>query len=120
MQIWNVYRSRAVGSFLDSIGIKAIPNVRWTDEISYEFAFAGIEKGSIVSVGTYGCSKKKEDIYLLVRGFAEMIKRIRPSCVVVYGPIVDALRRIIEEYEVNVMQFDSETHKYFGGQKTWE
>ena len=69
MQIWNVYRSRAVGYYLTTLGYNVIPNVRWTDEESYDFAFDGLSEGQVVAVGTLGCSKTKVDKALLVNGF---------------------------------------------------
>ena len=44
MQMWNTYRSRTVGSWLQNNGVTVIPNVRWGDERSYEFCFSGIEQ----------------------------------------------------------------------------
>lgn len=115
MQIWNVYRSRAVGYYLTTLGHNVIPNVRWTDEESYKFAFDGLYEGQIVAVGTLGCSKNVEDKAMLVNGFVEMIKRIKPKLVIIYGPICKELNYIIEKYNVKIKQFDSETTKFFGG-----
>lgn len=115
MQIWNVYRSRAVGYYLATLGHNVIPNVRWTDEESYKFAFDGLYEGQIVAVGTLGCSKNVEDKAMLVNGFVEMIKRIKPKLVIIYGPICKELNYIIEKYNVKIKQFDSETTKFFGG-----
>lgn len=115
MQIWNVYRSRAVGYYLATLGYNVIPNVRWTDDESYNFAFDGLYKGQIVAVGTLGCSKNLEDKAMLVNGFCEMIKRISPKLVIVYGPLCKELNYVIEKYNIKIKQFDSETSKFFGG-----
>ena len=115
MQIWNVYRSRAVGYYLTTLGYNVIPNVRWTDEESYDFAFDGLFEGQVVAVGTLGCSKTKVDKVLLVNGFVEMIKRIKPKKVLIYGPICDELKYILEKYDISVLQFDSEISAFYGG-----
>ncbi len=115
MQIWNIYRSRAVGYYLTKLGYYVIPNVRWTDEESYNFAFDGLYKGQIVAVGTLGCSKVIEDKVLLVNGFIEMIKRIEPKLVIIYGPICKELQYIINMYNVRIKQFDSEIFEFYGG-----
>ena len=115
MQIWNVYRSRAVGYYLTTLGYKVIPNVRWTDEESYDFAFAGLYEGQIVAVGTLGCSKEILDKILLVNGFIEMIKRIKPKLVIIYGPICKELQFVIDKYNVNIKQFDSDISLFYGG-----
>lgn len=115
MQIWNVYRSRAIGYYLTTLGYKVIPNVRWTDDESYEFAFAGLYEGQVVAIGTLGCSKNSIDKLLLINGFIEMIKRIKPAKVIIYGPICIELNHIIKQFGVNVQQFDSEISKFYGG-----
>lgn len=119
MQIWNVYRSRAIGCYLSQLGFNVIPNVRWTDESSYDFAFAGLYNGQTVSVGTLGCSKEKNDKVLLVNGFIELIRRIKPNNIIIYGPICNELKYVIDRYEVNVSQFDSDTQSFYRG-NIWE
>lgn len=115
MQIWNIYRSRAIGYYLTTFGIKVIPNVRWTDKRSYKYAFSGIHVGSIVSVGTLGCSKSSKDIFLLIQGFIELIQRIKPSLIIIYGPIIDELNYIIKKYNVNILHFNSQVSIAYGG-----
>lgn len=115
MQIWNVYRSRAVGYYLTTLGYDVIPNVRWTDEESYSFAFDGLYEGQIVAVGTLGCSKSVEDKALLVNGFVELIKRKKPRLVLIYGKIFNELQYIINKFNVKIVRFDSETSLFYGG-----
>lgn len=115
MQIWNVYRSRAVGYYLSMLGYNVIPNVRWTDEESYDFAFDGLYEGQIVAVGTLGCSKTNADKSLLINGFAEMIRRIKPKKVLIYGSICSELQYVINKYDVEIIKFESETSLFYGG-----
>lgn len=115
MQMWNVYRSRAVGCFLSKLGYNIIPNVRWTDENSYDFAFKGLYENQIVAVGTLGCSKSNEDKILLVNGFMEMIKRIKPKKVIIYGSICKELKYVLDYYSVNYIHFPSEISNFYGG-----
>ena len=68
LQIANTYMNRAVGHYLQSQGLYVIPNIRWGDERSFttvelpeKFAFLGAPKNSIVSIGTYGCIKSREN-----------------------------------------------------------
>ena len=109
MQIWNIYRSRVVAYALQQLGYKVIINVRWTDENSYEFCFEGIEYGSVVAVGSYGCSKEKVDITLFNAGLEEMIKRIRPSVIIFYGTVKESTKIILERYEQKYIAFGSDT-----------
>lgn len=91
-QIANIGVSRSVGHYLQQQGKYVIPNARWGDERTYTKhlfgfvpAFSGIPKNSIVSIGTYGCSKKREDKYFLEAGLEAMLTELTPLAVVVYG-----------------------------------
>lgn len=99
LQMANVYLSRAIGSYLQSQGLYVIPNVRWGDERSYyriipeepPFAFLGIEKHSIVAIGTYGCCKKRDDKFHLKQGLDSMIRELEPEIVLVYGSMPESI-----------------------------
>ncbi len=85
MKIWNVYRSRLIGQFYQNCGIKVIPTISWAEEETFEFCFDGIPKGSIVSVSTIGVKQDEEAFKIWKNGMDEMIKRIEPSAILVYG-----------------------------------
>ena len=96
LQIANTYMNRAVGHYLQSQGIYVIPNVRWGDERSYttavlpeKFAFAGIAKHSIVSIGTYGCIQSRENKHYFREGLRVMLDELQPEIVLVYGSMPD-------------------------------
>ena len=102
-QIANIGVSRSVGYYLQQQGKYVVPNVRWGDERTYTRqlfnfipAFSGIPKNSIVSIGTYGCSKKKEDKCFLEAGLEAMLAELTPRDVVVYGSYSS---KIFEKYE---------------------
>ena len=57
MQYWNIYRSRAIGHWLQENGIHVIPNIRFGDERTYKVCCAGIPKKSVISIGSHGCIK---------------------------------------------------------------
>ena len=85
-----VYFSRAVGFYLQKHGIFAIPCVRWGDESTFDYCFLGVPKNFIVAISTHGCIQPcKENNNLKRRifsnGLEEMLKRLRPKYVVVYG-----------------------------------
>ena len=89
MKIWNVYRSRLIGQYYQKQGIKVIPTISWAEKETFEFCFDGIPKGSIVSISTIGVKKDKEAMKIWQDGVKEMIKRIAPSTILVYGGQVD-------------------------------
>lgn len=92
VQITNVYRNRAIGHFYQSRGAYVIPQVRWGNELTYttrvlpeKVAFLGVEKHSIVAIGTYGCFKTRDDKYHFEAGFASMLETLEPEVILVYG-----------------------------------
>lgn len=91
--------NRAIGSYLQKQGINVIPNIRWGDERSYKFAFDGVEKGAIYSIGTHGCIKTKKEKYYFREGLREMLKRLEPKLILVYGSMPNEV-------------FDEFKHKY--------
>jgi len=98
LQFANTYMNRAVGYYLQHNGIYTIPNVRWGDERSFtneycgeKVAFLGIPKNSIVSIGTYGCIKSREDRYFFKAGLAAMLEELTPQVVLVYGSMPESV-----------------------------
>ena len=85
MKIWNVYRSRLIGQLLQNMGVNVIPTLSWAEKETFNFCFDGIEPGGTVSVSAIGVKRNKEAKALFVAGLTEAIKRIQPSCIVVYG-----------------------------------
>lgn len=82
LQLFNVFRSRWCGAYWQSQGLTVIPNVSWGDASSFEYCFDGIEEGSIVAVGMIGCKRNK---LAFMRGYDEMLKRIKPSAIICFG-----------------------------------
>lgn len=89
MKIWNIYRSRQIGAFYQSKGIKVIPTMSWAEKETFEFCFQGIPEGSVVSVSTIGVKEDKNALKIWNEGMKEMIKRIHPSTILVYGGKLD-------------------------------
>ena len=97
----STYLNRAVAYYLQKQGIPVIPNVRWGDESSYEFAFLGIPKHSIVAISTHGCIKRDSTNDNLLRdyfkkGLSEMLKRLEPKTVIVHGYMPNDIFRDFE------------------------
>lgn len=89
MKIWNTYRSRQIGAYYQSKGIKVIPTISWAEKETFEFCFKGIPKGSIVSVSTIGVKRDEYALSIWKEGMDEMIKQIEPSDILVYGGKLD-------------------------------
>lgn len=98
VQIVDIYLNRAVGHYLQKQGIYVIPNIRWGDERTYtsnelgeKVAFQGVDKHSIVSVGTYGQIKSAESKRYFREGLEAMLDELEPKVVLVYGSMPDSI-----------------------------
>lgn len=89
MQIWNVYRSRLIGSYWQSLGMTVIPTVSWSTYDSYDFCFDGLPENGIVAISTVGVMKNKKAKQLFYDGLDEMIARIHPSGILIWGQEID-------------------------------
>ncbi|WP_026508537.1 DUF4417 domain-containing protein [Butyrivibrio sp. MC2013] len=98
VQIADIYLNRAVGYYLSQQGLYVVPNIRWGDERTYKsdflgekVAFQGVDKHSIVSIGTYGQIKSTESKRYFREGLEEMLKELEPEVVLVYGAMPDKI-----------------------------
>lgn len=98
LMIWNTYRSRMIGQILQQNNIDVIPTISWGDDRSYEFCFDGIPVKSTVSISTIGIKKDTRRYQVFKDGFIEMIKRLKPLNIIVYGGKVD----VLNDYSKNI------------------
>lgn len=85
MQIWNIFRSRSIGAWLQHQGVKVIPNVRFGDERTFECCCAGIPRHSVVSIGTLGCLKEKTYRAVFEKGVEYVSDTLKPAVIIFYG-----------------------------------
>ena len=89
MKIWNVFRSRLIGQFLQDYGVEVIPTISWAEKETFDFCFDGVAQGSVVAVSTVGVKQSDQAAEIWRQGMDEMIKRVQPSVILVYGGAVD-------------------------------
>ena len=115
MQIWQVYRNRWCTCYWQSLGIKVIPTISWSDEQSFKYCFLGVQKGSTVAIGTVGVLNDEYAKTLFIQGFKEMLKQLEPKEILIYGNKLTEL----EGYK-NIRWFDPYMNKFIKtkGEKT--
>ncbi len=111
---WNFYRMNAFGYWIGSLDIPVIVNARWGWSQTWGYCWDGIRPGDMVAIGTVGSGlKKKINQYQFEQGFDELIRRIRPPVIVVYGsanyPCFDKARAA----GIQIVAFPSETSERF-------
>ena len=111
MQLWNIYRSRAIGAWLQVNGVKVIPNLRYGDQRTYKVCTDGLPKHSVIAVGTHGTLKIIEDRDIFVKGLEVVVKRLQPVAIVVYGSCPDSIFQKYRDMGIKVYHFESEFGK---------
>lgn len=90
LKIYNIYRSRLLGQFWQQNGIKVIPTVSWAEEESFEYCFDGLPHEATLAVSTVGIGRNADARRTYQMGLDEMIKRLSPQHLIVYGPSIGA------------------------------
>lgn len=114
MQLWNIYRSRAIGFWLQANGVEVIVNVRWGDRRTYRVCCDGAPRGCAIAVGTVGAIQSVEDRRFFEEGLAVVIRRLNPKAIVVYGSAPKDVFNKYRETGIEIVQFDSETSRARG------
>lgn len=104
MQVWNIYRSRLIGQIMQDYGITVIPTVSWAYKSSFDFCFDGLPKNATLAISTIGVKQDKEQFQIWVDGMDEMIKRLTPKRIVVYGGKVE-----YDYKDIEVVYFENAT-----------
>lgn len=109
MQLWNIYRSRAIGSWLQENEIRVIVNMRWGDERTYRICCEGVTRKCTIAVGTNGTIRNPEDRRYFVDGLETIASELDPSSIVVYGSAPDDIFGPYRSAGIKIVQFDCET-----------
>lgn len=83
--VGNAFRSHTTAFRLQELGCNILPTMKWSTPESYEVCFDGYERGGAVVISTIGAMKDERSRMYFKDGFHEMLKRISPDAVVLYG-----------------------------------
>lgn len=105
VKVFNQYRNNWLCRYWQEVHkITVIPTVMWGYEDSYSWCFDGYPKNSIVAVSNVGNTKSTEDKLFFHNGYNEMLRRLKPSKILVFS-------RNFEELPGNVQYIRWEIHK---------
>ena len=113
-QLDSVRRTRYFEHWMTSLGIQVIPNVRWTDERSYDFCFLGIPKNGIVAISTLGLMKYNISKKYFKLGLIELLKRVEPKKIIVYGKMPEDVFEVVDKTKVELINFESDISAFRG------
>ena len=118
--IANCRANRMVDYALQQAGIPMIPTAGFADESSWEWCFDGLPLNSTVAVTTNCLGRDRETHRLFVGGINIMVKKIKPTVIVVCGKVPDWLPKrhadipIIHIQSYSEMWHEREKRKFKG------
>ncbi|MEE1415293.1 MAG: DUF4417 domain-containing protein [Prevotellamassilia sp.] len=108
--ISSTFRSHNIAYYLQQMGCPIIPTMKWSDGNSYDVCFDGYERGGAVLVSTMGVLKDERSHMYFADGFREMLKRISPDAVVLYGESKEWIRELFPS-QLHVQHIENERIK---------
>ncbi len=114
IKLYNTYRMRAFGYWIGKNGLEVINNCRWGTEESYQYCYDSIPENSIIAIGTVGGSPRKLlDRDRFEKGFFEMIDRLHPHTIIVYGSAKYSCFDIAKRMGISIIEYPSHTARYW-------
>ena len=89
VRVFNHYRKHWCGAYWQEMGATVIPTIEWGLPEDYSWFFDGEPEGGIVAVSNVGIMRDKELRTNYMRGYKEMLTRLQPKEVLMFGHIFD-------------------------------
>jgi hypothetical protein len=85
-QLYNIFRMRTLGRLWQDAGLPVIPNLTWSDERSFSFAFEGIPTHApVVACECRTPGSNDVDRRRFLAGLEHAVKKTEPATVCIYG-----------------------------------
>lgn len=105
LQRWNHYRNQMLTAWMQRQGVVCIQSASWTGPESFSWCFDGLTPGGAVAVSTVGCAKSREAQDSFLAGLEELIRRARPTELLIYGSIPQAMRELLQRQGIAWMVY---------------
>lgn len=113
LQQWNCFRGRLIGNLYERHGKPCIPNVRPADPRSFAYSFDGLPAEKTISMGTLGAITSAEDRSIFKMYVDEVVRRLHPSGILVYGKAPEEIFCSALDAEIPVVAFPTQTSLAF-------
>ncbi|SEB01806.1 protein of unknown function [Pseudobutyrivibrio sp. ACV-2] len=105
-----IYNNLAITYYYGKQGLKIIPNVRLGNNETIG-SLSAYPKGTLIAIGTHGFTKKLENRQIFKNQVSIAVEEIRPSGIIVYGPVSEYIFQAAISKEIPIYQYDSYTMK---------
>lgn len=112
LSIFNTYRMRSFGFWLIKNGLNVVNTVRWGNPDTWSYCFDGIPQNSMVIISTHGCINNSSDRARFKLGLAELVKRIAPPIILVYGSTPDDIFATYKNAGIKIIRYPAKGYRY--------
>lgn len=103
-----IYKTRYVGAYWQSRGLKVIPTVSWGNADSFEYAFEGLPTDSVLGLCGVGYMHDKSSRELWKYGVLRVQEELKPRALIIYGHEVE-----IEGLDVELIFIKDHITQYY-------
>lgn len=105
-----IFLNLAITFYFGKQGIRIIPNVRLGSMATLP-SLDAYPKHTLIAIGTHGFTRNKNNRTIFAEQIKEIVNRVEPSGILVYGPASDELFGYAKSKGVSIYQYDSYTMK---------
>lgn len=96
IQKYNHFRKHWCGALWQKYGITVYPSIAWSSPDTFSWCFDGEPQNGVIVVSNIGCTKNDDYRSGFMIGYNEMVKRLKPQKILVFGNEMDGLGENIE------------------------
>ena len=111
---YNVYRNQLTGAWLQSLGFRALCNMR-CPAFGYDYFTVGAPKNSLIAIGEVGCIKNCHDRNRFVGGLIRAVNELEPIGIVVVGGDSYGVFDYVRDCQIPLYFYDGQTACYRNG-----
>ncbi len=98
----NSWWNKAYTAYFQKNGIFAIPNVAWSTPSSFEYAFKGLPKRSVIAINSTGILSNDASKYFWRKGYEMAHRVLDPICILRFGDVMPGEDVSISIYFENI------------------
>ncbi len=103
-----IFNNLAITYYYGKQGLKIIPNVRLGNNDTIG-ALSAYPKGTLIAIGTHGFTRKLKNREVFRDQVAIVVEVVRPSGIIVYGPVSEYIFQAAVDKGIPIYQYDSYT-----------
>jgi len=111
---WNFYRMNTFGGWAGRQGVSVIANARWGTPETWPYCWSSLRHGDMVAIGSVASGlRKHENRERFVVGLHELVERVQPPTILVYGSANYDCFKQLAERGISIVAFPSDASRRF-------